>query len=74
MKKQGLQKGTPDYLIFLNNKILAIELKRQDKNKSKLSVEQKLFLNKLDKFDYIKVAVCYGADKAMDFINSELAL
>ena len=72
LKKQGLQKGACDYLVFLPGKVLAIELKRQDKSKSKLSIEQKLFLEKLAKFDYIKASVCYGADEAIKFINKEI--
>lgn len=72
LKKQGLQKGACDYLVFLPGKVLAIELKRQDKSKSKLSTEQKLFLEKLAKFGYVKAAVCYGADEAINLINSEI--
>ena len=72
LKRQGLQKGAPDYLVFLNNQIIAIELKRQSKSKSRVSKEQQEFINLLNSFDYMSAFVCYGANEAIKLIEKNL--
>ena len=69
LKRQGLQKGAPDYLVFLKNQVLAIELKRASKSKSRVSTEQKQFLDNLSQFDYMKCFICYGANEAINIIK-----
>ena len=71
LKRQGLQKGAPDYLVFLKNQIIAIELKRASKSKSRVSIEQRKFLDNLAQFDYIKCFVCYGAKEAINIIKEK---
>lgn len=69
LKSMGAKKGVPDLYIYLDNKILAIEMKRSDKNKSKISEEQKQWIILLNKLPYIDAYICYGAENAVGLIN-----
>lgn len=73
LKKQGMKKGAPDYLIFLPNTMLAIELKRAKKSLSKVSPEQAKWIEYLDSLPYCtKAAVCYGFKEAKELIEATL--
>lgn len=67
MKRAGVSKGFPDYLIFANGKRFAIELKRQ--KGSKTSPEQLQWLEVLKTYGF-NVKVCKGAQEAIDFLEA----
>jgi len=69
LKAMGAKKGIPDLYIYLPNKILAIEMKRSNKNKSKISEEQKQWILLLNQLSYIDAYICYGADNAINLIE-----
>lgn len=71
LKRQGLQKGAPDYLIFTQKGLIAIELKRAMKSKSKVSNEQKEFIANLNEFKYCKAFLAYGANEAIEILKDE---
>lgn len=63
----GSAKGFPDYLIIVNNQLIAIEMKRI-KN-SKVSPAQEYWLKLLNNAN-VPAKVCYGAKEAIEFIKS----
>jgi VRR-NUC domain len=65
-KQQGMSKGFPDYLVIVNSKLLAIELKRV--KGSRVSFEQKEWLAALSKAG-IDAFISYGAQDAIDYIE-----
>jgi len=65
--KMGTAKGFPDYLIIVNGKLIAIEMKRT-KN-SVTSPEQKKWLEQLNEAG-VPAQVCFGASQAIAFIES----
>lgn len=67
MKRAGVSKGFPDYLVFANNHRIAIELKR--KKGSRTSPEQLEWLRELANYGF-NAAVCHGANEAIEFIES----
>lgn len=69
LKKQGVKKGVSDLIVFLPDKIAFIEMKRAKKSLSSVSVDQQLFLKKLEKYHYAIGSICYGNTEAMQFIN-----
>ena len=71
-KSMGKIKGVSDLIIMLPNKILFIELKRQEKSKAKVSDSQNAFLSKIWLFCYAKAYVCYGAREAIETITKEM--
>ena len=71
-KSMGKVKGVSDLIIMLPNKILFIELKRQEKSKTKVSDSQNAFLSKIGQFCYAKGYVCYGANEAIEIIEKEM--
>ena len=73
-KSMGKVKGVSDLIIMLPNKILFIELKRQEKSKTKVSDSQNAFLSKIGQFCYAKAHVCYGAREAIETITKELQM
>lgn len=72
LKALGTYAGFPDLMIFLPTKILFIEMKRSKKSLSRVSVEQKEWLEALGLYEYAKVRVCYGSGEAIDFIQENL--
>ena len=66
MKRAGVSRGFPDYLIFANGKRYAIELKR--KKGGRATPEQLVWLDVLDKYGF-NVKVCNGAEEAIAFIE-----
>ena len=68
MKRKGLKPGVPDIYIYTKKKLIAIELKRSEKNKSKISKHQEYWNNLLNQTEYIEAFVCYGAQAAIQTI------
>ena len=74
MKKMGSHKGYPDLIIhdrpprFPGACGVAIELKRAKPARSRVSMEQKVWLAKLESFGWL-VKICYGADEAEQFLR-----
>lgn len=71
-KKTGMQSGFPDITIFLDHKILFIEMKRASKTLSTVSEKQQEWITALDCFTYASASVCYGAKEAVKFIEQNL--
>jgi hypothetical protein len=69
-KDEGLKKGFPDYVICLPKKLLFIELKKV--KGGVVSIEQKEWIEQLDKYDGVYAAVCRGAKEAIELIEIEL--
>ena len=67
MKRAGVSRGFPDYLIFINGKRIAIELKRRKGGRA--SPEQRKWLEILAASGF-ECAVANGADEAIEFINT----
>lgn len=65
----GSAKGFPDYLIIVNNKLIAIEMKRA--KGGVVSPAQKEWVETLNKAG-VPTQVCKGADNAIAFIKSML--
>lgn len=77
-KQEGLRAGVPDLMIPIpisKYHGLFIELKRRDKNKSKVSENQKKWINDLNNLGYLAL-VCYGANEAIksieDYLNGKI--
>ena len=65
-KQQGTSKGFPDYLIIVNNRLVAIELKRT--KGSVTSKEQKEWIEALNNCG-IEATICKGAEEAIKYIE-----
>ncbi|QCD52815.1 VRR-NUC domain-containing protein [Campylobacter sp. RM16192] len=72
LKALGTYAGFPDLMIFLPHRILYVEMKRADKKVSKVSLEQKEWIEFLNMLDEGSARVCYGSGEAIDFVMSEL--
>ena len=84
MKKRsalGVNAGFPDLVVFLPNKLLAIELKRRAKitktgkesvSHTSVSEHQQGWIDTINCYDYATAHVCYGAAQAIDLIIKEL--
>ena len=72
LKDMGKIKGASDIFIFLPKCLVVIELKRVDKKLSKVSPEQKQFIEMANKYPYAKAKVCYGYVESIEFIESHL--
>lgn len=68
MKRAGVSKGFPDYIIFKDGKKFAIELKRAQGGRT--SPEQREWLEVLAAHGF-KAAVCHGSKEAIEFLESE---
>ena len=74
MKKEGVKAGVPDLMLALPKAPyhgLFIEMKRKLKSLSTVSAAQKEWHSKLRDRGY-RVAVCYGADEAINIIKEYL--
>ena len=69
LKSIGQSKGFPDYLVIVNNQLIAIEMKRQ--HGGRLSQEQDEWLAALADCG-IKTYVCKGANEAMEAVRQNL--
>ena len=67
VKRQGVSKGFPDYIILVNKKVVAIELKRT--KGSKISPEQLEWVKRFNDYN-VPASICKGADEAIKFIES----
>lgn len=67
MKRAGVSKGFPDYLIIYKGKLVFIELKRR--KGGRVSLEQKEWLEVLNNVDNSVARVCNGADDAIGFLE-----
>jgi hypothetical protein len=74
MKKTGTKKGVFDLVVFLENKIAFVEMKRAKKSLSKISESQQNFEKELQKYDYCTSAICYGHQEAIAFIDYSYGL
>lgn len=66
MKRQGVSRGFPDYLIIVNDQLIAIELKRQ--KGSSTSPEQRAWLEALNQAG-LPAKVCRGFEDARAFVE-----
>lgn len=66
MKRAGVSRGFPDYLIYANGYRIAIELKRRKGGTA--TKEQKDWLTVLSEYGY-NAAICHGAHEAIEFIE-----
>jgi hypothetical protein len=69
MKQQGTVRGFPDYTIIAGTQLVFIELKRAKRSLSKVSPEQREWLEKLATTG-AQCAICYGAAEAIEFVES----
>lgn len=73
-KREGVKKGVPDLVVFLPNKMLFVEMKRQ--KGSSTSPEQKEWSNTINKYKYAKSVICKGTAEAIsrteEAINEEI--
>ncbi len=72
LKDMGTSAGFPDMLVLLPSKIVFVEMKRAKKSLSRVSHEQKDWVDTINRYDYAKAKVCYGSGEAIDFIKSEI--
>lgn len=67
-KQNGVSRGFPDFLIIVNNRLIAVELKRQ--KKAWPTPEQVAWLRALDACG-IAGSVCKGYEAAKNFIEKK---
>lgn len=67
-KALGVVKGVPDLFVIVNDKLIAIEMKRASHSLSRATKEQLEWIERLNKAN-IPAKVCYGSNEAIDFIN-----
>lgn len=66
---EWVTRGFPDVTIILKRwSLLFIELKRIKKSLSKVSVEQKMWQDELNKLTNIQAEICYWSDEAINRI------
>lgn len=70
MKRQGVSRGFPDYIVVVKNKTIAIELKRL--KGSKVSDEQINWLTALN-LGGVEARICKGAIEATHFVEEVFA-
>ena len=70
LKAEGVSAGFPDLTIFLPEKVLFIEMKRQ--KGGTVRQNQKEWLKYLDSLPYVSATVCNGWREAVEFIEGEL--
>lgn len=70
-KRLGVSSGVPDLFVIVNNRLIAIEMKRT--KGSTTSLQQKEWITALLKSG-IPAKVCRGADEAIRFIDETAAL
>lgn len=66
VKQQGVSRGFPDYLIIVNGRLIAIELKR--KKFSATSQQQVEWVAALNAAN-VETRICKGAEEAIKFIE-----
>jgi hypothetical protein len=68
-KKEGVKKGVQDLVIFLDDKILLLEMKRHKKANPSISKEQKKWNEIGNSYPYSEARIAYGAEMAIDMIK-----
>lgn len=72
MKLEGVEKGTPDIFIAEpRNGLFGLFIEMKKQNDGTVSPEQKIKIKKLHEKGYA-AEVCYGAEQAMEVLNSYL--
>ena len=71
-QRVGVSKGFPDFMIFLDDCILFIEMKRVDRRLSRVTPQQREWIDYLNTLPYCYARVCYGFDEARQFINEKM--
>lgn len=79
LKRQGVRKGVSDFFLpwptYSNMRLpiygLWIEMKRRDEKISRLTIDQKKWISKMNELGYL-ATVAYGADQAMEIFKSYL--
>lgn len=66
-KSEGLKSGVPDMVVFIDEHILFIEMKRT--KGSKVSDMQKHWIDIINSYNYSIASICYGCDEAISFIE-----
>lgn len=66
IQAMGSAKGFPDYLVIVNGRLIAIEMKRLRGGRT--SPEQQQWIDRLNAID-VPARVCNGFLEAKDFIN-----
>ena len=78
LKAEGLVSGTSDICVFTSDYILFIEMKKRAVTTktgkrsvahTKVSDNQKKFLEMVEQYGYVKSSVCYGFIEAKTFIE-----
>ena len=74
LKRMGLCKGFPDYLVIVpiegKKHIVCVEMKRKIKSLSAVSPKQKEWVQILNECEEVEAYIAYGADDAIAFIQS----
>ena len=69
-KRMWVSSGVPDFMIILKSwGLLFIELKTIDRKKSKVSPEQKIWIEKLNSIDNIAAEVAYWSNEAIKILQ-----
>lgn len=66
-KAKGVRKGTPDFIIVKDKRVLFLELKRE--KGGVLSPEQKVWIASIGEADNLKAVVAKGLDQALKEIK-----
>lgn len=66
LKRQGVSKGFPDYLIIAGGHIIFIELKSK---RGYASPEQKAWIEAINEIDNVEGFICRGAEAAIKVIE-----
>lgn len=66
MKRAGVSRGFPDYIIIKGGRLIVIELKRRKGGRA--TPEQRKWLDEFARIG-ARVAICNGADEAIEFIE-----
>ena len=69
--KSGVRRGVPDMMVIKGDKLIFIELKRSKKSLSRVSKEQKEWVQELDRIPNVIATVAYGAEDAINFIKKQ---
>lgn len=74
MRREGVRAGVPDLMLAIPSGSwhgLFIEMKRREKSASRVSPDQKTWLERLQRRGY-RAEICYGADEAIALIREYL--
>ena len=72
MKREGVRAGVSDLCIISKDKVVFIEMKKDDKTKSRLSKSQIDFQNTVKLSNVVQGVVCYGSNDALQKIKELL--